>query len=215
MLARGFVLIGLLVFVFIVGGGAVIYFYGKDNIKEEIMRVYTIVAGEDNTENLLAGTEDWPTLNHKPNPLILRFPPTWVTQEGTVSQYTYNPNVISARTFNIISVIERTDSVYGGYLNEDLFYNVYGLKKGKRFLREYYNPEREFMEHIQSGKIASGEKFVIFKIKQDDQNYDSLSNHRAFILKSSQTLIIMTLSNYDELGENIFTKVVATAKLRI
>lgn len=213
---RGNIIISIIIVLLVAAGLASIWYLGKDVITEQLMQTYLEIRGLNQTTDILQGTEDWLIFDRQDLPVSYKYPPNWYINNATVSEYPYDVNQISARTYNIVSVSEMRQSLYGGYFNDYLFNKLYSLPKGGTFTREYYNPAGEYMEKISSGRIADKQhRYVIFKIKTNNLQSSSLDNVHAYILEEpQQSVIIYTLRNYDDEGQTMFEKIVASSQLR-
>jgi hypothetical protein len=138
-------------------------------------------------------TKYWQTFVNKQVGITFKYPPGW---DGS------NPEVVSqSPNKNIISMVKNTGLLYTGFYNDELFNIIYNLKPKESFVRGILNPEKEKITKISSGKILTGERFVIFATDKDIKSY---------ILKE-KTIYILNLSKFDDLGVEVFENVLESS----
>ena len=214
MYQKGNIALTVLVLVFIVGGIAAIWYFGGNEITDEVKNGYTSLIGENKNKDYAMKTADWQTYDNTSMPVILKYPGDWYNNGDSISQYPFNKDTLSTRTYNIIRAVEVKNAIYGGYTNQDLVDNLYATKIGGTWVRDYYNASKEGLVVIEKGKLDTGQRYIVYKIDSHDLGSgNALDNIRAVIQKGD-AVIQLTLSNYDDTGIEFFKSMVASAKLR-
>lgn len=156
---------------------------------------------------------DWQPVDFQSVHLTLHIPPDWsVGENETVSQHPLPIAIRDDRIYNIISPSTHSGVLIDGYYDQDLFKILYNLKNNEVFEPEYFKQGDSAFTKLSSGKILTGEPFVVVKTgKIDPQNSNQPKIIRAFILKNN-TLVILTLSYFNNYGLEMFEKIITFSK---
>jgi hypothetical protein len=140
------------------------------------------------------------------NGLTLKYPADWVTPEGMfISEKTFVAGEQDRnKVYNIIEVQKYATQLYEGYTNAEWFNKVNNLTSPD-------SDQRETRTKLASGKVASGESYVIFKDEPSSTAQGEVFKQvKAYILKD-QTIYQLTLDLYDDSGLEIFKQIVASS----
>lgn len=138
--------------------------------------------------------------------LTLKYPSNWVAPENTfISEKSFVAGEQDrSKTYNIIEIHKYSTQLYTGYTNSEWFDKINGLT-------EPMGDQRAIRTKLASGKVASGESYVIFKDEPSETAQGGVSKQvKAYILKG-QTIYQLTLDLYDNNGLEVFKKIVASA----
>lgn len=207
---KGSIFIYLLLILIVVG--AILGWYFKDSIS--INSVKNFITSSQVTTINTSEFKNWHEFNNSELGMTLKYPPDWVVSDsGVISQSALPYKINEEAVYNIIQTSKHLGVLIPGLFDQDLFYKIYDLKTDKAFIPEYFNAENhtQFIK-MSSGKILSDEPFVIFTLKADKTSTLGLKKINAFILNSN-SLIVLSLSQNDNNGLEIFKKIVASARI--
>lgn len=161
--------------------------------------------------------KDWSSIDYYNYGLTLKYPPDWIISENEVlSQYPLPSsvsNISNNQVYNYITIKDHTGALFNGIYDIDLFDRIYRSSEGDYFNPETIQQDNKVITKISSGTVASGERFVVFKFESTNIPSNGGSQIQAYILKSN-SIIIITLKNYDDPGTETFQKIVASAQLQ-
>lgn len=148
------------------------------------------------------------TFQSKSRGITLKYPENWVTSDDEfISELPFTPGEQDlTKKYNIIEIQKYSEQIYSGYTNRQWFDQINNLKIGESF-----SDQREQRTKLVSGKVASGESYVIFKDEPSSTFVGSPAHQvKAYIIKQ-EALYQLTLDLYDEKGLNTFIGIVPTA----
>jgi hypothetical protein len=213
---KGEVFFYLLIFLLLIGAGLWVI---RGNLYDLYQNYYQYVLfpnqGENSASKIVpkADTNKWNKVEYSDYHLTLKYPALWtVSGDKKISQFGIPASFSDQSVLNIITVSSHNGILVDGYYDQDLFYRIYNLEKNGVFIPEANNLQHAKFTKITSGKLTSGQPYVIFK--QDRETGLSIPNTiQAYLLKGD-SLIILTLSNYDQSGKSNFAEIVQNASIK-
>lgn len=145
--------------------------------------------------------EGWKSFTSKSRGVSLQYPADWTTSDDEfISQKPFTPGEQDrSKTYNIIAIQKYSEQIYSGYTNQQWFDKINDLK-----LNDSYSDQRDQLTKLVSGKVTSGESYVIFKDEPSKTFVGSPTYQvKAYVIKG-QTIYQFTLDLYDENGLNVF-----------
>ena len=205
----------ILVILLVIGVGVGAFYFGRLSIKKDEIAQSPSPTPQVSTQAVTLPpttspiSSDWKTFNHYSG-VTINYPNNWVTVENEfISEITFTPGTQDSR--NIYNIIEftkyETGPIFVGYSNSEWFDKVNNLTAP-------FIDQKETRTKIASGKVSSGEPYVIFT---DEPNTSIVAaaifkKVIAYILKD-EILYQLSLDLYDQNGLENFKKMLPTAKI--
>lgn len=204
-------IIGVTVLVLVIGAGAYYLSVNKEksstNANNQQIQAFPTTQSSS-TGNFTEEITNWKTFTTLGinAGLTLKYPSNWVTPENIfISEKPFVAGEQDrSKTYNIIETQKYSTQLYAGYTNSEWFDKI-------KSLTEPISDQRETRTKITSGKVNSGEPYVIFKDEPSASAQGEIFKQaKAYILKG-QTIYQLTLDLYDDSGLETFKKIVLTA----
>lgn len=207
-------IIGVVIVILIIGAGAYYLGVNKDrsftNGNSQQLQVSPTTQSSptglptSSTDN----TTNWKTFTTSGinTGLTFKYPLNWVTPENTfISEKSFIVGEQDrSKTYNIIEIQKYSTQLYVGYTNSEWFDKINSLT-------ESMSDQRAIRTKITSGKVTSGEPYVIFKDEPSASAQGGIFKQvKAYILKD-QTIYQLTLDLYNDDGLDTFKKIIPTA----
>ena len=148
-------------------------------------------------------TASWKTVTLEG--FTIKTPNAWKGAYG-LSEFPFTPGEIDkTKIYNIIETHRYPTQLYTGYTNRQWFDKINSLQ-----INESYTDQRDRITKITSGKVASGEEYVIFK-NEPSESFpgEPATQLKAYVIKE-QSIYQFTLSQYNKNGLELFNKVIPT-----
>jgi hypothetical protein len=212
---RGEALLYILIFVLFIGTGL---WYIRGTLTTLWQNYYQYVLFPDNANKSITknvqneDTSKWKSVSYPEFSLTLRYPPLWaVSEDKRISQFGIPSVVSDSSKLNIIKVSSHQGVLVDGYYDPDLFYRLYNLGNNEPFMPEANNVSKVRFFKIASGRTLTSHPYVVFRTERSP-DYPSADIVQAYILRG-HTLIILTLSNYDQTGKDMLIQIAANSSL--
>ena len=214
---KGAALVYLIILILLGGGLLVIYNPLHSGFLQSLSDTYSDnFQPFNNQSNLWQPPKDWKSLDNAGTNLTLKYPSDWtISDDGIISQYPLPLTIDNSKSdqiYNFITIDKHVGAIFNGFYDTDLFEKIYQMKSEDSFKPDVFNQDNKKITKISSGKILSGERFVVFKLESDQILTKQKSEIKAYILKSN-SIIILTLSHYNQAGLETFKKIVASVTL--
>jgi hypothetical protein len=213
--AKGQIFLYILLFFLFIGLGL---WFLRDNLISLYQDYYQYVLFPNSTQNSAqesiqkVDVSKWSSIDYPELGLRLKYPPLWtVSSDQKISQFGIPSSYNGSSILNIITVSSHRGVLVDGYYDQDLFYRIYNIKVDEAFAPEANNFQHVKFVKLLSGKLSSGQPYLVFR-QERDTNYNNPNSYQAYILKGD-TLIILTLSNFDQTGKEMLNQITANASL--
>ena len=158
-------------------------------------------------------TIEWEKLEIKDFRFSIKIPQDWHFSNNTISLEELPLQINPGRKYNIIRFTRQSGVIYSGYYVSDIFNVIKNLEVGKEYKRDIFNANDEKFIKVTSGKVNSGQDYIIYKvINNDNDNTDP--NISALVLLNGQNAIAFNLTQYTDYGLEYFQKIIPTVEIK-
>lgn len=140
--------------------------------------------------------------------VTFNYPVDWVIQDSIISEKPFVPGEQDrTQVYNIIEVQKQPTPLYSGYKNSEWFNKINNSTSP-------LIDQREKINKLESGTVATGEPYVIFAIEPSSTaQSENFKQIKAYILKN-EILYQLTLNQFDQKGSESLYMIVPSISVK-